>query len=75
MIAVRTIFPSPPAPTPAPEIEATEVIETVGVEVLEVPSGNVEDGPQKPANGNDVIPFASTLRRVRMTSGTARNTP
>jgi hypothetical protein len=64
MSAVETIFPCPPAPAPAPEIEATQVIETVGVEVLDDSLGNVEDGPKTPANGNDVIPFASTLRRV-----------
>jgi hypothetical protein len=40
------------------------VIETVGVEVLEETLGNVDDVPTRPASGNAVIPFASTLRRV-----------
>ena len=64
MSAVKTIFPCSPAPAPAPLVEATQVIETVGVEVLEETLGNVDDVPTRPANGNDVIPFASTLRRV-----------
>jgi hypothetical protein len=64
MSAVETIFPGLPAPPPEPIVEATQIIETVGVEVLEESLGNVEDGPKTPANGNDVIPFASTLRRV-----------
>jgi hypothetical protein len=64
MSAVRTISPCSPAPAPVPVVEATQVIETVGVEVLEQALGNVDDVPKGPANGNDVIPFTSTLRRV-----------
>jgi hypothetical protein len=64
MSAVETIFPSVPAPSPEHVVEATQIIETVGVEVLEESLGNVEDGLKTPANANDVIPFASTLRRV-----------
>ena len=64
MSAVEKIFPCPPAPPLAPAVEATQIIETVGIEVLDVSLGTLDDGPKTPANGNHVIPFASTLRRV-----------
>ena len=64
MSAVEKIFPCPPAPPLAPAVGGTQTIETIGVEVLEESLGTVEDGPKTPANGNDVIPFASTLRRI-----------
>jgi hypothetical protein len=64
MSPTPTIFPSPPAPAPAPAVEATQIVETLGIEVLEESLDDVEDAPKAPANGNDVIPFASTLRRV-----------
>jgi hypothetical protein len=64
MSPTPTIFPPPPAPPATPAVEVTQIVETVGVEVLEESLDNAEDGPKAPANGNDVIPFASTLRRV-----------
>ena len=64
MSAVETIFQRVPTPQPEPAVEATQIIETVGVEVLEDSSGPVRENPKAPANSNDVIPFASTLPRV-----------
>ena len=64
MSAVEPIFPCVPTPPEPPEVEATRVIETVGVEVLENTPDAVLNHLKKTAHANDVIPFASTLRRV-----------
>jgi hypothetical protein len=74
MSAVEPIFPCVPAPFEAPVVEtpvaetpvaeATQVIETVGVEVLENTPDAALDDLKKTAHANDVIPFASTLKRV-----------
>jgi len=62
MTAFAALFPRGPSPSTKKDTQKA-IIETVGVEVLEVPV--TEEGVHRaPANGNDVIPFASTLRRV-----------
>jgi hypothetical protein len=67
MSAVEPIFPCVPVQPEAPETpraEATQVIETVGVEVLENTPDAIPNDLKKTAHANDVIPFASTLPRV-----------
>jgi hypothetical protein len=64
MSAVEPIFPCVPTPPEPPVVEATQVIETVGVEVLESTPAAVLNQLKKTAHANDVIPFASTLPRV-----------
>jgi|GEM_PF-4161563 len=64
MSAVEPIFPCVPTQPTAPVVPTTQVIETVGVEVLESTPDAVLDDLKKTAHANDVIPFASTLRRV-----------
>ena len=63
MTAPASIFPNVIATLPARLHHATNVIETVGVEVLNESFAFVSDDSKAPAH-NDVIPFASTLRRV-----------
>lgn len=64
MSAVEPIFPCVPTPPATTVVEAPQVIETVGVEVLENAPEAVLDDLKKTAHANDVIPFASTLQRV-----------
>ena len=64
MSAVEPIFPCVPAPSEMPVVEATQVIETVGVEVLENTPDTILEDLKETAHANDVIPFASTLPRV-----------
>jgi hypothetical protein len=64
MSVVEPIFPCVPAPPETPVVEATQVIETVGVEVLENTPDTILEDLKKTAHANDVIPFASTLPRV-----------
>lgn len=64
MIAGEAIFPKVPTSLPVLVDGGIQVIETLGVEVLlDSPAGTASDS-KLPANHNDVIPFASTLRRV-----------
>lgn len=65
MTAVDAIFPFGPALSPTREGQKS-IIETVGVEVVEVLEGQApaDVASRAPANGNGVIPFASTLRRI-----------
>jgi hypothetical protein len=58
MSTAASIFVFVPVPLP----DATKVIETVGVEVVDHSPHSVSN--DSPANGNGLIPFASTLRRV-----------
>ncbi len=64
MTAAEPIFPSVFAPFPALVVNAPKVIETVGVEVLDDSPASAANDSKTPANHADVIPFASTLRRV-----------
>jgi hypothetical protein len=64
MSAVESIFSHAPTPPPTTVGDTAQVIDTVGVEVLEDSSQPNSVDLKVPANGNDVIPFASTLRRV-----------
>lgn len=63
MIAAEAIFPKVPTSVPVVADGAIQVIETEGVEVL-LDSPVPPTSSKLPANHNDVIPFASTLRRV-----------
>lgn len=51
---------------PLPVADATKLIETVGVEVVDQSphSASNSNDSQAPANSNGLIPFASTLRRL-----------
>jgi hypothetical protein len=64
MSAVEPIFPRVPTPSATPVVEATQVIETIGVEVLENTPYTVLDDQNKTVHANDVIPYASTLQHV-----------
>lgn len=63
MSAAESIFPDVAADV-APLVDVKRVIETVGVEVLEESPRPAAEGSEVPANHDDVIPFAGTLRRV-----------
>lgn len=63
MSAAESIFPNLSAEE-TPQVDVKRVIETVGVEVLEESPSAEAEGSKVPANHNDVIPFAETLRRV-----------
>ena len=62
MSAVETIFPE--ADKTPPAVEPLQVIETVGVEIVEDWQTTHAHAQKTPANANHLIPFASTLRRV-----------
>ena len=75
MSAAETIFPREPALPTKPVADVIQTIETVGVEVLDDSPAQPADPLKTPANRNDVIPFASTLRRVGPTARTGRHPP
>lgn len=62
MSAAESTFPNVSSVVPTPL--AKTIIDTVGVEVLDGAPHAISSDPKVPANGNHVIPFASTLRRV-----------
>ena len=67
MSAAESSFPDLSAEVAARLVDVKRVIETVGVELIEASPAPEADRSNIPANHNDVIPFAATLRRVGLT--------
>jgi hypothetical protein len=64
MSATNVRFPHQSPPLETVVVEVIEVIETEGVEILQGTSPAIGGPWKSPANGNALIPYASTLRRV-----------